>query len=326
VLRAYSTGCLITDVQESERLSYAHVKHILDEAGVKVDRARSSAAVQTPRIRHLTLDEEAAVRARWGEKVGIVHIAKEVGVNPHVIERFVRQHLEGRSFGSVYLKRCPPRYAPAQVAEMIRQSTVEMRNAEDIARDFGCSGQLVTMYVRRSGVNGRVLQGAKLRLGYANGRIVVSPLISHGVKSLSDTPFQGTRVMRSRTESKRARLLDATGMAWFYEAHRYVLSDGSTYLPDFWLTEVPVDVARAQLGEQPDRAAIWQFLSRTAHWIEDTKGWFGSAQQNYGNHAKIHRFVAEGLHPRFSVLVMGRDTHRIFGTVPSHLEIPSLVP
>ena len=49
-----------------------------------------------------------------------------------------------------------------------------------------------------------------------------------------ETRYQGCR-FRSRLEARWAVLFDAAGLAWEYEPEGYVLSDGTPYLPDFWL-------------------------------------------------------------------------------------------
>jgi hypothetical protein len=49
-----------------------------------------------------------------------------------------------------------------------------------------------------------------------------------------DTEYHGCR-FRSRLEARWAVFFDQLGIEWQYEAEGYQLSDGTRYLPDFWL-------------------------------------------------------------------------------------------
>jgi hypothetical protein len=49
-----------------------------------------------------------------------------------------------------------------------------------------------------------------------------------------ETQYKGYR-FRSRTEAKWAVFFDGLGIVWDYEPEGFVLDDGSSYLPDFWL-------------------------------------------------------------------------------------------
>jgi hypothetical protein len=48
------------------------------------------------------------------------------------------------------------------------------------------------------------------------------------------TEYRGT-MFRSRLEASYAAHFDALGMPWAYEPEAFTLSDGTNYLPDFWL-------------------------------------------------------------------------------------------
>jgi hypothetical protein len=58
-----------------------------------------------------------------------------------------------------------------------------------------------------------------------------------------ETRYAGCR-FRSRLEARWALALDWLGITWEYEREGYALSDGSAYLPDFYLPaeEVHVEV------------------------------------------------------------------------------------
>lgn len=49
-----------------------------------------------------------------------------------------------------------------------------------------------------------------------------------------ETKYQGYR-FRSRLEARWAVFFDALGICWKYEPEGFELSDGTAYLPDFWL-------------------------------------------------------------------------------------------
>lgn len=58
-------------------------------------------------------------------------------------------------------------------------------------------------------------------------------LAPHSIKAI-ETSYGGYR-FRSRLEARWAVFFDALGITWEYEPEGYVLSDGTCYLPDFWL-------------------------------------------------------------------------------------------
>lgn len=52
-----------------------------------------------------------------------------------------------------------------------------------------------------------------------------------------ETFYKGFK-MKSKLESKIAYFLDALNIKWEYEPKTFVLSNGETYIPDFYLTEL----------------------------------------------------------------------------------------
>lgn len=67
-----------------------------------------------------------------------------------------------------------------------------------------------------------------------------------------ETSYKGYR-FRSRTEARWATFFDAIGIEWQYEKEGFELSDGSRYLPDFWL---------------PIRSEVYPDASGIGHWVE----------------------------------------------------------
>ena len=53
------------------------------------------------------------------------------------------------------------------------------------------------------------------------------------------TIYKGIQ-MRSKLESKVAMFLDALKISWEYEPKKFLLSDGTPYIPDFYLTELKI--------------------------------------------------------------------------------------
>jgi hypothetical protein len=109
--------------------------------------------------------------------------------------------------------------------------------------------------------------------------------------------------MRSSTEILRASELNSFGYAWFYEVNNYLLLDGRRYLPDFWITEIPILEATEILKISPTKDQIKIFLKATPHCIEDTKGWWKETHPSY---EKINTFIKENPNLSFSVRVEDR--------------------
>lgn len=59
------------------------------------------------------------------------------------------------------------------------------------------------------------------------------PVFSMTIRAI-ETTYRGVR-FRSRLEARWAVFLDELGIDWEYEPQGYKLSDGTYYLPDFWL-------------------------------------------------------------------------------------------
>lgn len=60
---------------------------------------------------------------------------------------------------------------------------------------------------------------------------------------------------RSRLEARWAVLMDGLGIRWEYEPEGFQLSDGTLYLPDFWLPQVHF-WAEVKPNDEPDRLVI----------------------------------------------------------------------
>lgn len=64
-----------------------------------------------------------------------------------------------------------------------------------------------------------------------------------------ETVYAGCR-FRSRLEARWAVFLDRMGVEWRYEPQGWAMSDGTEYLPDFWLPRVAVNVEVKGSDEQ----------------------------------------------------------------------------
>lgn len=58
----------------------------------------------------------------------------------------------------------------------------------------------------------------------------------YAIKAI-ETVYAGCR-FRSRLEARWAVFFDTLGVKWLYEPQGYVLGNGETYLPDFWLPKL----------------------------------------------------------------------------------------
>ena len=77
-----------------------------------------------------------------------------------------------------------------------------------------------------------------------------------------ETIYKGYR-FRSRTEARWAVLFDACDIKWEYESEGYELSDGTYYLPDFYLPETRCFVEVKGLMSDDDLRKIEQFQKDT---------------------------------------------------------------
>lgn len=84
-----------------------------------------------------------------------------------------------------------------------------------------------------------------------------------------ETVYNGYR-FRSRLEARWAVFFDAAGIRWEYEKEGFQLSDGTCYLPDFWLpdanawVEIKPEEARAEQLEK-----VQQFAQAVAQEFQD---------------------------------------------------------
>lgn len=142
---------------------------------------------------------------------------------------------------------------------------------------------------------------AKLSLAltkaWSEGRRVLSPLSGYGKGSYYNTPFQGSKWLRSRSEVQRAKELDAEEVVWFYELSRFsVQLNGrcKSYLPDFWVFP---DSTREQVRNVEN---LSQFLLKHNPRIEDVKGWWSPQAFNF---EKIAAFREQYPHLNFEITI-----------------------
>lgn len=76
-----------------------------------------------------------------------------------------------------------------------------------------------------------------------------------------ETKYHGL-TFRSRLEARWAMFFDAVGIEFVYEPEGYVLSDGTKYLPDFWLPEqkMAVEVKGPLAQFRNDLLRVGKFL------------------------------------------------------------------
>ena len=137
------------------------------------------------------------------------------------------------------------------------------------------------------------------------GRITISPNSGWAGRFSKrmhyPTPFQGVVRFRSSSEFQRALELDALGLVWFYEAHRFPMEfEGhqTSYLPDFWILP---NMHRRDFEKGCD---IREFLETYTGEIilEDVKGWWGSKHSSF---KKIQEFRQQYPELRLDIVVRG---------------------
>lgn len=82
------------------------------------------------------------------------------------------------------------------------------------------------------------------------------------------TVYKGWR-FRSRTEARWAVFFDALGIKWEYEPEGFEMSDGTRYLPDFWLPDWGMWV-EVKGGFPTEREKL---LADRLHCEVDFRGW-----------------------------------------------------
>ncbi len=88
-----------------------------------------------------------------------------------------------------------------------------------------------------------------------------------------ETIYNGYR-FRSRLEARWAVFFDELGVQYEYEPEGFVLSDGTKYLPDFWLTDLHYWVEVKGNMTEEDKHKIEQFRYDHAKETEgDVKAW-----------------------------------------------------
>lgn len=296
VVSLYESGRTMLEVQEGTGLSYHQVRWCLGEVGIVTDRARAAKFATRAQMRILTPVEQEQVRGMWAANVAVRDIAAELGCWEGIVERFRDTNLPPRDFSLVLSENSGTRrvFSEEARAKIVRLYTEGLQSDAEVAKVFGCCRRTVREVLRGEGVDLSAWHGRKLseraREAFRSGQRVISPKAGHGIKTPHQTPFQGVRVMRSRTEAARAKQLDEAGTAWFYEVQRFNLVAGDSYLPDFWITDVSLAGAKRALGDTPSLGAIRDFLGVTPHKIEDVKGWYG---EKHPSKPKIDRFMLE---------------------------------
>lgn len=95
-----------------------------------------------------------------------------------------------------------------------------------------------------------------------------------------ETQYKGYR-FRSRLEARWAVFFDALGIEWEYEKEGLVLSDGTWYLPDFWLPQVNggiwVEIKPGQSGHPSD----WDWPDHPAFGGDTADGTFLPPLNNF---------------------------------------------
>jgi len=313
----YARGLTMEEIQEREALSYHQVRWCLGRGRATKDIPPGSKALAA----QITGSErqEIIAKATTGLQ-SLDDVAKEHGYNRYQIRCVLREEgVDVRRWWREKARKVSKTrplpwtptsritFSPSVVAEIVRDFTVGMQTQREIAKRLGCGWKVVSRALREAGVDKRFWAVKKAQRTQAvlrsQGKISLSPRAGRGRRTYYKTPFQGVVCMRSSTEAARARELDASGVAWFYEVRGFGLSEG-VYTPDFWIAEVSREEAEKVLGVCPDRECIRRFLCKTRHVVEDVKGWFN---EKHPSRKKIAKFRAEYPLEDFRILVIDRN-------------------
>ena len=268
ILDAYSNGVSASKIQLPVRCDIGLVYRFLRRRGFDIKKGRYECTSKA--VRKTLLAKNADLRS-----VGIYNPRKRV-------------------------------FSPGDKILAIKSFVDDKLSVGSVGNLLDCSGALATRLLRSLGVDTGQDQGSRIRQavlkGYRAGRQVPTS-IGYGTKVTVATPFQGNMVMRSRLEAARADYFNREGVPWFYEVERYALTDGRTYLPDFWVADCTIEQARAVLGVSPTKDSLLTFLAATPHRVEDVKGWWRSDHPSY---QKVCAFHGQ-FQGKFQVVVRTKD-------------------
>lgn len=130
-----------------------------------------------------------------------------------------------------------------------------------------------------------------------------------------ETRYKGYR-FRSRLEARWAVFFDHLGIEWEYEPQGYVLSDGSTYLPDFWLPKFDRGMYVEVKPNGGDFSKAMQFARelKVKLWMAEGRPGENFAQVYDASWGNPDPWTVEGL-PMFNV---GQKDHRMYWEPQGH--------
>jgi len=302
VVRLYSNGLTMTEIQNRIGLSYHQIRWCLDNENVVSDHhPRTSGMVRNKIVR------------LFNESIPLNEIAEQVGRSRLTVMMVLRAlgFDTGRNKNANIGKKSKGRKMPRREKKILSGDQVVQAvslynqgySTLALARVLHCSQRLVRDVLEISGFDVKRIAVERAIVSRKCARLEgkgTLPAHGYGKRIPYETPFQGRVVLRSATEAFRAKELDAAGTAWFYEVRAYPVGL-KTYTPDFWVSAVSFMEARKSLGVSPDRTQILSFLENTKHVIEDVKGWWKPEHPSFN---KIQKFRA--LYPEipFGILLL----------------------
>lgn len=300
VVRLYSEGLTITEIQNRTGFSYHQVRWFLTQKKIPVDRSRAAISATEGQRKKFSDQEKVRLEELWNAGVSLSEIRTELGCCKQVLEKYVHQQGWERDhfilLGNIKQRR---QFSSVELANICRVYIEGGRGLEETAKKFGTSKHTLRRVLREAGVDisdvFRKKLSERIRQDYKVGRRKVSAKAGRGIHSYYDTPFQGRVLMRSSDEVRYAKMLDQQGKTWFYEVRNYLLSSGRSYTPDFWVSPIPKTTVQAILGGTLNKRTILAFLDSIRHDIIDVKGWWNSKHLSW---EKINLFRKD-----FSALV-----------------------
>lgn len=197
IIDLYKSGLNILEVARIVRRSNQHVTQVIRRAGI----TRSSKS-------SLSSDMENEICTLYKSGVSMPRIAKDVSITLWRVRSVLAKY---------DIDTSPKRYSTTEDIDLIVEMYRQKYTGSEIAEELGISQGVVYKELKRAGISGKRTVGPK---GSLTRYLGADGLITR---------------FRSTWEAAFARHLDSLGLKWAYEAHTYILSDGRSYTPDFWI-------------------------------------------------------------------------------------------
>jgi hypothetical protein len=116
-----------------------------------------------------------------------------------------------------------------------------------------------------------------------------------GIKPI-ETVYKGYR-FRSRLEARFAVFFDHLGINWDYEKEGYILPDGASYLPDFWLPDQDCFIeikGTSPTREESDKCRLLALSTGKSSYLFHTNIWIPSVDDAYDEYYDEEEIYPKG--------------------------------